>query len=251
MDTLIEVRERNLSDVRVDILASIALYNKAMGEKDLTASIKETENLVELEREYATKKLIAVLDALKTQENPILAAIVKRDYEIDSHKDSKNDVGIVIREYAEKVRQIDILDVCRHCSLSADWVPFVQKFNMLLCARCAEQLGLNPKVVSDSYYMADIARDIDMGKTPTSNTQILKQLQTVIDKILLIPNENGENVIKAISCDATYLTMLYQKRGKAALSIATSKDSALRGLIVDTMHKIIEKKSYSVEYKQK
>ena len=54
-----------------------------------------------------------------------------------------------------------------------EWAYKVEKLNFLLTAQKAKDLGIDPKEVNDSFAMADISKQIDMGKNPTSKTNLL------------------------------------------------------------------------------
>ena len=131
---------------------------------------------------------------------------------------------------------------------SNDWRYAIQKFNQLLCLRAAKELGVKSNPIKKSFYMNKIAKSIEMGETPTSNTAMLKQLQFIIDKMLYTEGEHG-NIYKASSKDVAYLNMLYTKKGKTILSIATAKHGFLNALVMDVLHKAVCKKDYSIECK--
>ena len=84
--------------------------------------------------------------------------------------------------------------------------------NFLLTAQKAVDLGIDPKAVNDSYAMSEIAREFDMGKNPTSKTNLLKTLQTVITAML------GEQY-KATSHDVNFLMSVYSKKNRKALTV--------------------------------
>ena len=74
-------------------------------------------------------------------------------------------------------------------------------------------------VNSDAFRMNEISKAIDMGKTPLSNTNILKTLQIVISEML------GEEY-KATSHDVKYLMYVYaqdNKKSKTAITAANHK----------------------------
>ena len=94
--------------------------------------------------------------------------------------------------------------------------------------------------------------------------QLLKALQAIIDKVLFteatteemitpegtpIKNPTGtKNRYRANNSDVKYLVATYTKKGKAALSVAVSKNRAFIDIIVDVMHRIATDNRYSVEY---
>lgn len=153
----------------------------------------------------------------------------------------------------EKERQIDLLAFCKRAKLDTDWQYIVSKFNQLMCLRTAKTLGFSTaeiKALTSSYYLRDLAKQIEMGATPTSNTQVCKQLQRVIDNIL--PNENGEANYKCNNYDVAYLDALYSKKSnKSRLTVRVSNDAFLRRTLVDILYRLVTGGKYGVDgYKQ-
>ena len=137
-------------------------------------------------------------------------------------------------------------DIKINTSPSDDWRYAIQKFNQLLCIKAAKELGIKHNPIKELFYMNKTAKSIELGQTPTSNTTILKQLQTIINKMLYTEGEHG-NIYKASSKDVAYLNMLYTKKGKTVLSIATANHEFLNCLVMDILHKIVCKKDCSLD----
>lgn len=244
---------RTLANVRADIEENITAYNDGMFNKNIDTMEKANMKQDELEQEYSKLVTITCFEELKNTDNPMLEAIKKYSYTVLKHKDLKDkETGIVKRELAERERQIDLrkLDVyCKHgIAHDEHWQYTVEKFNQLLCMRAATDLNLDTKAVANSFYMNELSKQIDLGKTPTSNTQLLKQLQSVIDTIVY-EDKDGKNAYKAKSQDVSYLVMLYTKKGKERLSVSTAKHDFMRRLIMDILHRIVTEKAYTLEYK--
>ena len=94
--------------------------------------------------------------------------------------EQKGDDKVPVRSIVDKERQIDLLKLHKYCgSIGANenWSHIAQKMNFLLTAQKCVDLGVDPKSVNDSYSMSEIAREFDMGKNPTSKTNLLKTLQ--------------------------------------------------------------------------
>ena len=105
------------------------------------------------------------------------------------------------------------------------------------------------KQICDSFYMNKLARQIELGETPDSNTAICKQLQQVLDGILYEDNGKGKNVYRVNNHDVAYLLMCYTKRGKKTLSVAVAKNAYMHRLIADVAHRIVTNKAYDLEYR--
>ena len=116
--------------------------------------------------------------------------------------------------------------------------------NFLLTAQKAIDLGLNPKDVNDSYAMSEIAAQYDMGKNPTSKTNMLRTLTTVVQAML------GEEY-KPVSHDVNFLLSVYSRKNRRALTVSCANHRSFRNYIAEICHRIVTGKSYALDYKVK
>ena len=213
--------------------------------EDIQKINEETENAVN--RHVAISREICYTEC-KNAENPIIHAVTKLSFDTIGVRDEKDsDTGVITRTVVERTKYINLLDLNKFCGgigADAQWVYKLEKFNCLLTAKKAVDLGINLKDINDSYAMNDISKGIDLGKTPTSNTQILKNLQTIVDAML------GEEY-KATSHDVNYLNSVYSKKGKKALAVSCANHRYLCDYLARICHRIVTGASYEVEYKVK
>lgn len=242
-----------LAELRTNVHTASVDYTNALEAKDMDALNGAEEALKEAENEYAAEKAIQMYDEFGAEENPMIAAVTKHDYPILGHKVLKEDgkvIGIEVIE--DKERQVDLVKMCKYLKLPHNWQYKVEKFNQLLRLRAAQELKL-PKAdvdaISQSFYMNKLAREIDMGGTPTSNTQICKQLQEIVDDMIFVDNGKGKNTYKVNNHDVAYLLMCYTGKGKATLAVKTQRHNVMHRLIADIEHRVVTGKSYSLEYK--
>lgn len=238
---------------RNEIIAKIAECNEILKEGDKTKFDCAEQELRELETTYAEEKAVEVFCELKEQENPVEAAIRMHSYPVVGYKTIRED-GLVrgFEIVEDKPRQIDLVKLCKFCDLPTEWQYKVEKFNKLLALRTAEELKMTKaqiKKINDSFSMNELARKIEMGETPTSNTQICKMLQMVLDGILYEETDKGKNKYRVNSHDVAYLLMCYTKRGKKVLSVAVAKNAYIHRLVMDVAHRILTGKTYDLEYK--
>ena len=161
--------------------------------------------------------------------------------------EQKGDDKVPVRAIVDKERQIDLLKLHKYCgSIGANenWSSIAQKMNFLLTAQKAVDLGIDPKVVNDSYAMSEIAREFDMGKNPTSKTNLLKTLQTVITAML------GEQY-KATSHDVNFLMSVYSKKNRKALTVTCANHRYFRNYLAEVCHRIVTGKTYELDFKTK
>lgn len=245
--------KKKISELREEVVAKINEYNEALKENDLAKATRIEQELKETEASYAELKSVEVFTELKEKENPVREAITTHSYLVISHKTLRED-GVVkgFEIIEDKVRQIDLVKFCKFCNLDTKWQYNVERFNQLLAMRAANELKMTKaqiKKICDSFYMNDLARQIEMGGTPDSNTAICKQLQQVLDSILFENNGKGKNVYRVNNHDVAYLLMCYTKRGKKTLSIAVAKNAYMHRLVMDVAHRIVTGKAYDLEYR--
>ena len=112
-----------------------------------------------------------------------------------------------------------------------------------MTCQVAKELGIDPKDINDSYYMSDLAKSIDMGKNPTSKTNLLKTLTTVIQAMI------GEEY-KPLSHDVNFLLLVYGKKSRKALTVTCANHKYLRGYCMEICHRLVMGKVYDVDYKK-
>lgn len=242
-----------ISDNRENIVKKIGEYNEALKENDLAKATRTEKELKDAEAAYAEAKCVEVFGELSQSENPVKAAVAMHSYLVVSHRVMREEGSVVGFEIVEdKVRQIDLVKFCEYIKVPTMWKYSVEKFNQLLALCTATELKMTKaqiKKICDSFYMSDLARQVEMGGTPDSNTAICKQLQQVFDAILFEDNGKGKNVYKVNNHDVAYLLMCYTKRGKKVLSVAVAKNAYIHRLVLDVMHRVVTGKAYDLEYR--
>ena len=242
-----------VTERRTAIIEKIDEYNEALKENDAAKMGRIEQELKEAESAYSEAKCKEVFKELKQADNPIKAAVEKHSYLVVSHKTIREDGVVKGFEIVEdKPRQIDLVKLAKSCNVSPMWEHSVQRFNQLLAMRTAKDLKMSNaqiKKICDSFYMSDLARQIDLGGTPDSNRSIGKQLQLLVDGILFEDDGKGKNIYKVNSHDVAYLLKCYTRRGKKTLSVAVAKNAYMYRLVLDIMHRIVTGKSYDLEYR--
>ena len=162
-------------------------------------------------------------------------------------KDTKvGDEKIPVRVIEDSEKAIDLLKLHKAVSggigKDTNWASMIEKLNFLMTAQKAVDLGIDPKSVHDSYAMSDIARQIDMGKTPTSKTNILKTVQAIVTAMV------GEE-FKATSHDVNYLFSVYSRKNRKALTVSCANHKYMRQYMMEICHRIVEGKSYALDYR--
>lgn len=245
-----ENKANQLQELRETVESKVKAYNDAYQDKRFDEAAKLDEEIVEAVNEYTGVKRGMVFAELAATPDPMLAAVRMLSFETIGVKDTKEgDEKIPVRTVIDKERQIDLLKLHKYVEggIGADhqWVYMVEKFNMLLTAQKARDLGIDPKAISDSYAMSEIARGYDMGKNPCSNTNLLKTLRTIVKAML---GEEYES--KANSHDVAFLLSVYSRKSRKALTVTCANHKYLRGYVAEICHRIVTGKTYEVEYKK-
>lgn len=245
-----------MQDQRKVILGHIAAYNQAMSDNNAKARDKAADDLKSAEKDYAALALrdfclqcvVENNDGTVNTTMTIENAIRRLTYDVLYHKEDKDTKRLSV---ATKSKDIDLLALCKICGIDKSWFNDVTCFNKRLALRCGHELHLKTsdlKKMDDSHYYEQLLREEANGGTPASNTQIAKEMQEIIDKILFVPGTKNKtkNRYRVKSEDVVYLVMLYLRRSKA-LRVKVLTDRPLLTLFVDVIHHIVTKKCYSMD----
>lgn len=239
-----------LRAIRESVEAKVLAYNAAYQDKKYDEAAKLDEEMSEEINRYTGIVRDQCFEDCKNSENPMLEAVRILTFETIGVKDSKvGESKIPVREVITREKQIDLLKLHKFCGgIGADqnWPYLAERFNMLMTAKKAVDLGIDPKGINDSYAMSKIAGEIQMGKTPTSNTQVLKMLRDVVSAMI-----GEEYAAQVISHDVSYLTSIYSRKGRKALTVVCANHKYMRGYLMEICHHVITGKSYEVDYKKK
>lgn len=244
-----EERIAKMAELRAKVDADVASYNEAMQEGKMDEAMRIDDVISENVGEYtATARKLCFDECAESEEGPMMAAVKRLTYDTIAVKDNKKeDEKIAVRTVEEVKKPIDLIKLDKHCKgIGADksWYHIAQKFNFLLTAQKAKDLGVDPRAINDSYEMSEIAKAFDMGKNPVSNTNLLKSLQTLITAML------GEGY-KAVSHDVNFLVSVYTKKGRKALSVNCANHKYFVAYVAEVCHRIVCDKRYDVEFKAK
>ena len=178
--------------------------------------------------------------------DPMLIAVRELTYPDLSFEDQNCAGGTRgVKKLVPITHCIDLLELHKKgkgIGKKADWVSQVSKFNLLLTIRRCGELGIEPETVNNSHEMRQILNAINEGKTPTSNTQLLKSLQLVVDSMI------GEEY-KVFSHDVSFLVFAFSSLTKNALVINCANQEFIHQCMAEVCHRIVTKHSSEVEFK--
>lgn len=196
-------------------------------------------------------------ETCKESEHPLKAAVTMLSFVTIATKDEKEgEAKIPVRKLVDKERQIDLGKLYQYCGKighDANWLYMAERFNCLLTARKVKELNakiiakgdkaISLKELDNSFTMSAIAKSIDLGENPVSNTKLLKTLQNIVTAML------GDGY-KATSHDVNYLLEAYTRKSRKALTIQTANNKALRGYLAEICHRIVTDGQYGVEVRE-
>lgn len=243
-----------VNDARDEIVKKIDAYNTALKENDAAKANCIEQELRGAEAAYAEVKCVEVFGELAKKENPVEAAVAMHSYLVVSHK-VKRDNGVIVgfEIVEDKSRDIDLVKFCEYCRVPTLWKYKVERFNKLLALRLANELKMTKaqiKRLCEKFHMSEQARQLELGETPDSNTQICKRLQEIFDEVLFEDNGKGKNTYKVNNHDVAYLLSCYSKRGKKTCSVSVAKTAYMHRLLLDVMHRVVTNKVYDLEYRE-
>lgn len=244
-------REDNIikmNELRDKVEELVKEYNEAVMDGDVAKTIQLNEDTEKAVNEYTSIVRDMCFAECKATDDPMLTAVTMLTFKTIGIKDEKHEgEKFPTRVAIGKERTINLKALDTYCGgIGADknWMHICQKMNFLLTAQKAVDLGIDPKSVNDSYAMSEIARGFDMGKNPTSKTNLLKTLQTVVSAML------GDGY-KATSHDVNFLMSVYSKKNRKALTVTCANHRNFQNYLAEVCHRIVTGKSYGIEYRRK
>ncbi len=257
------------SEVLVKIENEVERFNQSftLDNAEEGKAIRAEVSLIieELESDYNKIVRNEAYQEFMQDENPLIKAIMTLNIPRLKVRTLVNDDGVVTGMDTHDndgnlnivYKIVDLVDFDKYAgyTLGAEkgWQYKVEKFNQLMCLKVALELGLTKAKtdkIAKTFYLSKVAEKIEMGETPTSNTQALKDLQSVIDSIIYEDN-NGKNKYKATSHDIAYIDHLIAKRGKSLLTVSVVNSKLTRELITGVLYRLLTNGKYDIDYKKK
>lgn len=246
-----EGRTEIIAKLFADTDAAIKEANASLSRGEIAKAEAFILNAKANAAEYNRNICLRFYDKSASAENPMLVAINKYSLPaigVKEERDGTRVLGYILD--GEKIQQIDLLDMSRYLRINTDWKYETERLNLVLCLRLATEIGISAKrakEISDTFSMSEIAKKLDLGETPTSNTQIVKRVQSIVDSII----GNSTHGYKVNNHDLAYISACYSKKGKKALTVRSANAGLLRTLVYDIAHRVVSGKVYDMEFKMK
>ena len=241
-----------MAELRAKAEEKVSAYNDAIQNGNFNEGFKLDAEITEIINEYTSIARGIVFEECLATDDPMREAVKRLTYMTIAVRDEKHgddgETKIPVRVIIDKERDIDLLKLHKKAKdgigYDKKWNYLLEKLNFLMTAQKAVDLGIDPKGISDTYEMSDIAKEINMGKTPCSKTNILKTLQTCITAML------GEDA-KATSHDVAFLMSVYSRKNRAALTVTCANHRYMRKYVAEICHRIVTDGTYKIDYKVK
>ncbi len=221
--------------------------NSSIGYPKELAKVEKT--LEDYESEYAQTKKAAMYEMFKAAKDPIMTAVCTREYEVLGHKAVSEDGIVTGYATVNKLKLVDLADFFKKLNGSVpEWVHKTEKLGYLISLRVAKDLKVaadNLAKIKDNYAMSELAKKIELGETPTSNTKTCKALQDIIDGIIFADDGNGKNQYKVCNHDVVYLEHGFMKLGKNAGSLVLPAAKTVQRMIADIAWRVVTNGTYS------
>ena len=231
--------------------AKVKEYNDAIqNDKPLTDIVAISNAIDEALAEYSSYQKFLAFSRCAAAADPMIAAIDEFTYDVLKFKEEVEDgKKFPIAKLIPATKPIDLLQLHKFIDggigHDKNWPYIVEALNSKLTARVGVALGLNPEQIMDSYAMSNIARDIELGKNPTSNTNLLKTMRSVVTA--MVGEEYGG---KVTSHDVAYILECYSKKSRKALTLTVANHKTLRAIMADVCRAVTHGESYSIDYKK-
>lgn len=226
--------------------------NDAIRSGDLKLYTAAEEALKEAEATYLKDKRNAVYEELAATKEPVREALTRLEFQTVAHKiNRENGITTDVTIHMDKNVRIDLLEFCRRYGIACDWKHLIDKYRLLLAFSVGIKLGFSTdelRAMNNSQTIMEIIRKKEEGKTPDSNTSLVKGLQEIFDAILFDDNGKGKNVHKVLNKDVEFLTIHCFKGGKKAFQTDMAKEKNIQLKIWEMMSRVLRDARYTLTY---
>lgn len=230
------------AELLAEFEAKIAEVNKVCAKATASELEGKLTELKNIENEYRAIREKEVFASLMD----VHEALVMHHFDTISHKKVMDEGVMTGVEKAERMVQIDLKRFCEHRGFDLGWYYEMQALNKRLTLKAATELGVSAKEmkrIDSSYNMDRLAAEIELGKTPTSDTQCVKHMQKVLDEL-----SSGEGRVN--NHDLTFVWMCYAKKNnKSPLRVICSRHTMLQSLLMDVFHRVATGGTYGADCK--
>ncbi len=264
--------KKTLPELRAEAEALSARWNDEYQSEKFAESIKTREELDNVVGDYLNTARNECFAACAKADNPMIAAVTLLTFDAIKVKEDKpkpDGPKFPTLSITECTKPIDLIRFDAYCrknghpkgiGVADDWIYVSQKFNMLMTASAVLDLrepddSRKPadilKSVNDSMAMHSIAREIDLGECPTSNTAKTKLMAKVIAAMIGEgDNSDGKKSYKVVTPDIKFFEKAFTRKSKKALTVTTANHKQVVDILANICHKLVCGKVYDADFKK-
>jgi len=252
----------NLANLEKEHEKYIAQYNEQFrAGKNLDA--ENTAALIErTEKQYNALSLTDFYQRNVVPENQFASirnACTEVYYTVIGHKVKKDGSLVIGWEAVSRNKKVDLYSLCRTYKFETSWIHALEQFTYRLCLRTAQDVmsdkeykrWLKVMQTTSPFAMRKLSRQVDLGDTPCSNTQIGKTLQSIVNLIAQQDEtKSGDDFIKTNNKDVKFLVNGFSSlSSKELLGLNTAAPSKMKELFLRVMHRVVTNSEYGVGYR--
>ena len=186
-------------------------------------------------------------------ENPFREAILEltipifKPYEREDKKTHK--ISVVMEQNVLDFVNLLRLEAASKTPLAAhgQWHYWVEKLAFNVGARATKEIDGDLSKFEKAFKIDEVAKACDIGATPTSNSDLTKQLQKIVDGIIFEDNGNGENAIKVLTKDVKWLLLICCKEKRENRNVVMPRKDTMIRLVMKVINRILTDGTYEAE----
>lgn len=187
-------------EMKLNLIAKAEECNALMKAGKLEERSSKLTALKDLVKDANKASEVETIIALRDYDLPILEAVRRGDKAVGTYEVCKVSIDeddpentVTIEQGSKEIRLLkldkDLKKLNVKAGNAATWVATAEKLNIALTARLIGSLTerKNQEILTrlcDTYFTRSIINKTDLGKDPTSNTQLMKMLTSVIEEMI-------------------------------------------------------------------
>ena len=223
---------------------------KAKGKNDLKEFDAHKESCIKAITDYNHEVKLEKYAEFLATENPLFTAVVTAEIPAKRYNENKDkDTGALIVEIQDTTAKVNLLDFCKMAGIEPKFKPIVSTLLNRFMVRGTEIMGMNDNDLYSNYcsIFVSIAKDVKEGKTVTSNTQFVKNLQDIVDAVEMRKDKNGYNIYRATNVDIAFLhNLVYKRDGKSKAGLKSVTEGEWLRCVQAVLYKIFTGEKYTV-----
>ena len=197
----------------------------------------------------------------------MLEAARNREIEVPAVRYNKQDKHVTSAEVTKAVRVVNPVKFTEQLNKlsakdgyvntgvfanGASWQYRTEKLAFHFILAVAKDLGFGKealKSIEKDYRMKDVVRQQNLGKDVTTNTQLVNQLQEIVDKMVFVPDTKfpEKNAIKVTTADVNYLKNIYASAARQCGVVKVLAGKNMPTYVFNAVHQIVTGKPYEID----